>query len=141
MNYRAFTKPGKNPAAKSPPIEMLATTPIIMRSIEGGTIVAVPPAAANRAVAKGGGYLRFNISGIVIEPIAAVSALAEPHTPEKNIVPKTTTIPKPPRTRPTSTNDMFTMRPAIPPCPIIVPAKIKRGIANSVKESMPLSTF
>jgi hypothetical protein len=77
----------------------------------------------------------------VIDPIAAVSALAEPHTPEKNIVPKTTTMPKPPLTLPTSTKDIFTILPAIPPCPIIVPAKIKRGIAKRVKESKPLSTF
>ena len=141
MRAKAFTKPGKKPAAKRPPIEILATTPIIIKSIEGGTIVAVPPAAASKAVAKGAGYFRFNISGIVIEPIAAVSALAEPQTPEKNIVPKTTTMPKPPRTRPTRTKDMFTIRPAIPPWPIIVPAKIKSGIANKVNESMPLRIF
>ena len=36
---------------------------------------------------------------------------------------------------------MFTIRPAIPPWPIIVPAKIKSGIANKVNESMPLRIF
>ena len=120
---------------------MLATTPITIKSIEGGTIVAVPPAAAKSAVAKGAGYFLLNISGIVIDPIAAVSALADPQTPEKNIVPKTTTIPKPPRTLPTRTRDIFTILPAIPPWPIIVPANINNGIANNVNESMPLRIF
>ena len=47
-----FTTAGKIPAAKSPPIEILAMTPIIIRSIAGGTSVETPPAAAKTAVAN-----------------------------------------------------------------------------------------
>ena len=69
-------------------MEMPETTPIMMRSIDGGIIDAVAPDAASSAVAKGLGYFRLSISGMVVAPIAAVSALAEPQTPEKNIVDK-----------------------------------------------------
>jgi isopentenyl diphosphate isomerase/L-lactate dehydrogenase-like FMN-dependent dehydrogenase len=74
------------------------TIPIIIKSIDGGMMEAVAPEAAKRAVAKAGGYFLLSISGIVVEPIAAVSALAEPQTPEKNIVERITTNPSPPRT-------------------------------------------
>ena len=93
MSARPLTIPGRRPAANSPPMEMFATTPIMMRSIEGGTSCEVPPAAAINAVAKGRGYLRFSISGSVTEPTAAVSALADPQIPEKNMVERIATIP------------------------------------------------
>ena len=44
----------------------------------------------------------MTIDGIMIEPIAAVSAVDEPDTPEKKIVETMTTCPKPPRMCPTS---------------------------------------
>ena len=46
---------GMTPAANRPAIDMLATTPMMMRSMVGGTKVAVAPAAASRAVLKGSG--------------------------------------------------------------------------------------
>ena len=116
---------------------MFATTPIIIRSIEGGTSCDVPPAAAIIAVANGVGYRFFFIAGIVTDPIAAVSALAEPQTPEKYIVETIDTIPSPPRNLPTKTIARSIILCAIPPWPIIVPAKINRGIASRVNESIP----
>jgi hypothetical protein len=46
---------GTTPAANRPAIEMLATTPMRMRSMVGGIRVAVAPAAAISAVEKGSG--------------------------------------------------------------------------------------
>ena len=46
---------GMTPAANRPAIDILATTPMMMRSMVGGTRVAVAPAAASRAVLKGSG--------------------------------------------------------------------------------------
>ena len=133
--------PGKIPAANNPPIDMPETIPIMIRSIDGGIIEAVAPDAAKRAVANGFGYFLFSISGIVVEPIAAVSALAEPHTPEKNIVAKITTNPSPPFTLPTNIKQKLTILAAIPPLPIMVPAKINIGIARRVKLLMPVRNF
>ena len=141
MSARPLKIPGKMPAANNPPIEMPETIPIMIKSIEGGMIEAVAPDAAKRAVANGFGYFLFNISGMVVDPIAAVSALADPHTPEKNIVARITTKPSPPLTLPTKIKQKFTIRAAIPPLPIIVPAKINIGIARSVKLLIPPRNF
>ena len=46
---------------------------------------------------RGFGYLRFSISGSVTDPTAAVSALADPQMPEKNMVERIATIPIAPR--------------------------------------------
>ena len=86
---------------------------MMMRSIEGGTSWEVPPAAAINAVAKGRGYLRFSISGSVTDPTAAVSALADPHIPEKNMVERIATIPMAPRILPMKSIARLTMRVAI----------------------------
>ena len=100
-----FTTAGKIPAAKSPPIEILAMTPIIIRSIAGGTSVETPPAAAKTAVANSGGYFNFFIAGIATEPIAAVFALGEPEIPDISIVENITTKANPPRICPTNINN------------------------------------
>ena len=91
-------------------------------------------------MAKGFGYLRFAISGSVTDPTAAVSALAEPQIPEKNIVERIATMPIAPRIFPTKSMARLTMRVAIPPRPMMVPARMKSGIASSGKESKPAST-
>ena len=91
-----FTIAGNIPAANSPLIDMLAITPIIIRSIAGGTSVETPPAAAKTAVANTGGYLSFFIAGIATDPIAAVFALGDPDIPEISKAEKITTRARPP---------------------------------------------
>ena len=85
MMARPSTTAGTIPAAKSAPIDIPATTPMMMRSMAGGTRVDTPPAAAKMAVANSAGYFFCRIAGNAIEPIAAVFALGEPEIPEKVI--------------------------------------------------------
>ena len=51
--------------------------------MQGGIFTPIPPAAATIAVDSGRGYPRFTMEGIMMEPMAAVSAADEPETPEK----------------------------------------------------------
>ena len=48
----------------------------------GGIRMPMPPEAATIAVANSFEYPRLTISGIMTEPIAAVSAVWEPEIPE-----------------------------------------------------------
>ena len=129
------------PAANSPPIDMPATTPMMIRSIAGGTRVDTPPAAANTAVAKSLGYFLLSMAGIATEPIAAVLALGDPEIPENKHVDTMTMSARPPGIRPTKTIAMSTIRRAMPPCDISDPARTNSGMANSGNESSPATNF
>ncbi len=109
------TTAGTIPAAKRAPIDIPATTPMMMRSMAGGTSCETPPADANIAVANAGGYPFSRIDGIAIEPIAAVFAAGEPEMPENIITETTTTSPSPPGRRPTKSIAISTIRRAMPP--------------------------
>src|SRR5699024_6974001 len=78
------------------------------------------------------------IEGITIFPIAAVAAVVDPDIDENIIVARTVTIANPPRIWPTITFAILIIFCETPPFPMIEPAKIKNGIANSGKESKPL---
>src|SRR6266568_514930 len=83
-------------------MEMFTTEPSMIMSIDGGTRDELAPDAAATAVASPMGYPRFRIAEIVTEPIAAVSAVDEPETPESRVVETRTTMPRLPRMGPTS---------------------------------------
>ena len=106
---------GTIPAANNAPIDMPATTPMMMRSMAGGTSWETPPAEANTAVAKAVGYPFSRIDGNAIDPIAAVFAAGEPEIPENIMTARTTTSPNPPGRRPTRSIAISTIRRAIPP--------------------------
>ena len=78
------------------------------------------------------------MAGIMIDPIAAVSAVEEPDIPENNIVESTTTIPIPPLMCPTRLLANLVKRTEIPPVSINSPARMKRGAANKGNESNPV---
>ena len=77
------------------------------------------------------------MAGIIIEPKAEASAVAEPEMPEKNMLETMVTWASPPRIWPTSEREKATMRSVMPHAFINSPAMMKNGIANSVKESTP----
>ena len=141
MRANALTTDGRIPAAKRPPTDIFATTPMMMRSMDGGTSDDAPPAEAKRAVEKSVGYLFLFISGNITDPMAAVFALPDPQIAPKKNVEIVTTIPRPPRIRPKNTSVRSTIRRAIPPYDMIAPAKIKNGMASNVKESNPDINF
>ena len=109
--------------------------------MQGGMFTPIPPAAATIAVASGRGYPRLTMDGIMIEPMAAVSAAEDPETPEKKIVATMTTCASPPRTWPTSTLAKRTSRAEMPPVSMNRPARTKKGTAKSGKESRPVNSF
>jgi hypothetical protein len=81
------------------------------------------------------------MAGIMIEPIAAVSAAVEPEIPEKKISETIETMPKPFLKWPTKARARLTSRREIPPVSIKDPARMKKGTARRGKESEPVKIF
>lgn len=79
------------------------------------------------------------MDGIVILPIAAVSAAADPEIPAKNMEPTTVIKPNPPLIWPTNVYAKSISFSDIPPRSMIDPASIKNGIAINVNESVPVN--
>ena len=98
----------------------------------GGTSSACTEAVIVTLVANTRGKPTFSICGIITEPIAEVSATAEPEMPLRNVVASTLTTDSPPRTRvnPTSTSANATMRRAMPPSAMMAPASTKNGMVS-----------
>ena len=85
-------------------------------------------------------YPRFSISGIMILPMVAVVAGAEPDRHAKNMDDSTDTIPIPPVTCRTRRSATCMRRAESPPEDIKSPAKIKPGIANNGNDCVPAIT-
>ncbi len=96
-----------------------------------------------KLVANTRGNPAFSICGIITEPIAEVSATAEPEMPLRKVVASTLTIERPPRTRvkPTRTSANATSRRAIPPSAMIAPASTKKGIVSIATLLTPSEIF
>jgi len=77
------------------------------------------------------------IIGIIIVPNDEVSATTDPETAPKNLLESTLTIAKPPLSRPTSTSARSSIRLAMPPSPMMLPAMMKKGIARKLNGRMP----
>jgi hypothetical protein len=108
----------------------------------GGTSSACTEALIVTFVAKTRGYPVRSICGIITDPIAEVSATAEPEMPLRNVVARTLTADNPPRTRtsPTRTLAKATRRRAMPPSAMIAPASTKNGIVSIANLLTPLDT-
>ena len=79
-------------------IDSSATTPQMIIGIEGGIIWPIGPEAAESAAEKSRFHPRCSISGIMIPPIVAVVAGAEPEIAAKKVADSTVTMPRPPVT-------------------------------------------
>ena len=77
--------------------------------------------------------------GIMTEPMAEVSATAEPERLPKNMQATELTMESPPGSRPTKTLAKSTIRLASPPAPSNCPVMMKKGIARREKALMPWS--
>lgn len=69
--------------------------------------------------------------GISTLPKAVASATAEPDTPEKTMQDITVVRPSPPLNRPTQALAKLMMRAVMPPTFMMLPARMKNGIASS----------
>ena len=83
-----------------PPIEMLATKPMMIMLMQGGIVSAITAVQASRPAASFGSWRVRRTAGMTMPPTAAMSASLEPETPEKNAVAVIVIRPRPPRTRP-----------------------------------------
>jgi hypothetical protein len=72
---------------------------------------------------------------MVTDPIATVSAVDEPETPDIMVVETSTTIPRLPLIGPTSAMAKFTRRRDTPPYSMSPPARMKRGAEMRGNES------
>ena len=63
-----------------------------------------------------------------------VSATAEPEMPPKNMDARIFTWARPPRIQPTKALASVMSRREMPPCPMISPARMKKGIASKEKD-------
>ena len=81
------------------------------------------------------------MAGIMIDPMAAVSAAVEPEIPEKKISETIETIPRPFLKWPTRALARLTSLSEIPPVSIKAPARMNRGTARRGKESHPVKIF
>jgi len=97
--------------------------------------------AQTMAVARAELYPAWVMAGIMIDPMAAVSAAVDPEIPEKRISETIATIPRPLRKCPTRACASLTSRREIPPVSMSAPARIKRGTARSENESQPVKIF
>ncbi len=86
----------------SPPIEILATKPRMMRLMQGGMVSAITAEAASNATALPGRCPDLRAAGISTEPTAATSAILEPEMPENSTMDITMTTFRPPRIWPIS---------------------------------------
>ena len=77
------------------------------------------------------------------EPIAEVSATAEPEMPLRKVVASTLTMERPPRSRvsPTRTSANATSRRAMPPSAMIAPASTKNGMVSIATLLTPSEIF
>jgi hypothetical protein len=78
---------------------------------------------------KGIGYPSSFIEGIMIDPMAATVAGAEPEMAPKNAQARKETTARPPGSQPTRERARLTSRLETPPVSIRLPARIKKGTA------------
>ena len=100
-------------------------------------MMASPEATETTAVANALSYPAWAMLGIKIRPSAATVAGPEPLTAPQKAATMTVAMAKPPVTSPTISLINFTMRDAIPTFSMIMPARMKKGMANSGTLAMP----
>ena len=104
-------------------------------------IIPIAPADAIRVALNGVSYFFSFIAGRTSEPTADAVATPDPVIAPKNVLVITPTIPRPPVIQPIIESARSISLLAMPPAPMITPARIKNGIANNVKEFRPVKQF
>ncbi len=111
--------------------------PKITKGMLGGMMGPMVDAAPTRAAEKARGYPAFSMAGIRTTPVPVASATADPDMPAMIMLVTTVTWPSPPRICPTRHWAKCTRRCVIPPVFMRLPARMKKGIASSVKLVVP----
>ena len=120
-------------------MESILTVPTVMANITigrlGGIKTPRPPEAAVTPVTNVLSYPCSSMAGIMMLPTAANVAWPEPEIAPNNIQVSTVAMGTPPVNLPIQALAKLNSFLEIPPCPMISPARIKRGTARTVKES------
>src|SRR5699024_8003042 len=119
-------KPDPSPAKNKSATESPAVNPHKIIGILRGKIIPIWEDAAVMAAEYLELYPCLTIAGIIIVPVAEVSATAEPETPPKNILSTTFVAESPPGKNPTIASAKSTNRLVTPPFSMIFPVKIKK---------------
>jgi len=129
----ASTAAGTSPARNRPPIEILATKPMMIRFTHGGIVSAITAEQASTAAVSLTSCFVRRTAGTTMPPTAAISASLEPDTPEKKAVARMEIRFIEPRTRPNIRTSNSIRRVDMPFDSMIRPASTKKGIASSTK--------
>ena len=105
-----------------------------MATLGGMMGPSVAADAVRAAAARGLNPARIS-EGIMIEPMPAASAVAEPDMPDMMTFDTTTACPRPPRTWPTRATEKATSRAVMPQAFSRFPASRNKGTARSVNDS------
>src|SRR5512135_3126300 len=100
MRPQPMRIPGMIPPRNNLTIDTPPMTPKRIIGMLGGIMGPMHPAEVIRAVLFGLSYPSSAMMGSRMEPMAEVSAAAEPETPAKIMLATTATYPRPPRTCP-----------------------------------------
>ena len=100
----------------------------------GGMSEASTPEQPCSAAAKPAAYRLAFMAGIMIEPMAAVSPIAEPDRAPNSVLPTTVTEASPPATCPMRALARRIIRSVMPPYSISTPASTNIGRARKGKE-------
>src|SRR5699024_1605663 len=131
---RAIKIPGIAPARNISPTDNFDNQAIIIMTLLGGIITPTTEAEAFNAAENEEGYPFFFISGINTPPTAAASAAADPDTPAITILVTTETADNPPGNDLINESAKLIIRFATPSFSIILPIKMKNGIAKNAKD-------
>src|SRR6059058_3400427 len=104
----------------------------------GGMMMASDAATEVSPAVNAAGYPFATMAGMMMLPIAATSATAEPEISAKNMDEATLTMPSPPRICPTSVEAMLMMRREMPAG--VVPPPASRATSTAAMRAKPIGT-
>ena len=129
--------PGTAPATKSLVMDWPVSTPYMTNRMLGGMMGATIAALAFTATVNAFPYPSLIMAGIMMLPMAAQSATADPEIPPKKILVTMLVMASPPGNLPTTALANDSTRWVMPLAVIKFPAKRKKGMASSEKDSIP----
>ena len=141
IRITASVAAGSIPATNISPMETGTTDPRTSMAMDGGINSDMAVAAASTPAPSCGRYPLRTSCSRMIEPTATTSANFEPDTPATRKVVMMTTCSNPPRKWPTTAMANRTRRKLMPPCSMIRPAQMKKGMVNRTKRPAPSIVF
>ena len=141
MRPNPIITPGRRPDKSIFPIDTWAREAVITMAMLGGMMGPNSELTPTTAAANSLRYPCLTMAGIVMGPMAAISARVDPLAPPKIMQASTVASPIPPQTCPRNAFAKPINRWLIPPLFINSPASMKRGMAVISKLFTPPKAF